>query len=338
VARTANLTLPLKPSPIVPAPHKVGLHPRNPHKVRYDFQALARTFPALARYIRPSPIGSATIDFADPAAVLALNRALLAHHYGIAQWEIPAGYLCPPIPGRADYIHHLADLLGEGRPSGTPRGRTVRVLDIGVGANCIYPIIGVSEYGWRFVGTDVDPAALASADSIVGANPILKGQVEVRWQRSRRAIFDGVIAPDETFAASICNPPFHASPHEAAAGTERKLRQLRLAGPGRPVRNFGGRGHELWCEGGEVGFGERLIAESAKRPRLCGWFTSLISKRESLPALHRALARVQPREVRTIKLAHGQKKTRLLAWRFFVAEGEGIAARRGRHQNLTTRP
>jgi 23S rRNA (adenine1618-N6)-methyltransferase len=333
VARTANLPLLLKPSSIDPAPDKVGLHPRNPHKVRYDFEALVRAFPALAGYVRPSPVGSATIDFGDPAAVLALNRALLAHHYGILQWEIPRGYLCPPIPGRADYIHHLADLLGEDRPSRIRRGPTVRVLDLGVGANCIYPIIGVSEYGWRFVGTDVDPAALVSAESIVAANPILQGKVEVRWQRSRRAIFDGVVAPEETFAASICNPPFHASPQEAAAGTERKLRQLRLARPGHPVRNFGGQAHELWCEGGEVGFVERLIAESAQRPQLCEWFTSLISKRESLPALHRALAKVQPREVRTIALAHGQKKTRLLAWRFSAAEGEGIARRQPRRQN-----
>ena len=40
-----------------------------------------------------------------------LNRAILMHHYGVKSWDIPAGYLCPPIPGRADYIHSVADLL-----------------------------------------------------------------------------------------------------------------------------------------------------------------------------------------------------------------------------------
>ena len=46
----------------------------------------------------------------------ALNKALLAHFYAVKHWDIPDGFLCPPVPGRADYVHHLADLLaGEWR-------------------------------------------------------------------------------------------------------------------------------------------------------------------------------------------------------------------------------
>jgi 23S rRNA (adenine1618-N6)-methyltransferase len=41
----------------------------------------------------------------------------------------------------------------------------VRVLDIGVGANCVYPLIGHAEYGWRFLGVDIDEAALANAQA-----------------------------------------------------------------------------------------------------------------------------------------------------------------------------
>src|SRR5688572_21763289 len=116
------------------------MHPRNRHQARYDFAPLIRTSPELAVFVRPNPYGDESIDFADPAAVTALNRALLKHFYGISYWQIPPGYLCPPIPGRADYIHHVADLLATSHHGSIPHGASVAVLDIGVGANCIYPI------------------------------------------------------------------------------------------------------------------------------------------------------------------------------------------------------
>lgn len=295
---------------------KPGLHPRNRHRTGYDFPALVRQSPELAGYLRTSPAGSVTIDFADPSAVLALNRALLRYDYGVAHWEIPPGYLCPPVPGRADYIHHLADLLAEGGE--TPRGRTTAVLDIGVGANCIYPIVGVADYGWRFVGTEIDSAAVIAARRTVARNPTLAAQVEIRQQRERASIFRGVISPRETFAACMCNPPFHASAAEAAVGTRRKRRNLGRGNAAVPVLNFGGRSHELWCPGGEVEFVRRMIAESAERPDVCGWFTTLVAKSESLAAIKHALRHARAADVRMIPVAHGQKKNRILAWRFDV--------------------
>lgn len=299
-----------------PTSRKGGLHPRNRHAAGYDFPALVQVCPDLTPFVRPSPTGSATIDFADPAAVVMLNRALLRYHYGVAHWDIPPGYLCPPIPGRADYIHNLADLLGHGSSAKIPRGPAVAALDIGTGANCIYPILGVREYGWRFVGTEIDAAALAWAKKLVAANPELAGRIELRQQRSPSSIFKGIAQPGESFAVSMCNPPFHASAAEAAAGTLRKLRNLAGRPVTQPVLNFGGQRTELWCAGGEAGFVRRMIAESAERPDLCQWFTTLVSKRDSLPAIYRALKVAKATEVRTIDLSHGQKKSRIVAWRF----------------------
>ncbi|HYD85740.1 MAG TPA: 23S rRNA (adenine(1618)-N(6))-methyltransferase RlmF [Opitutus sp.] len=291
------------------------MHPRNRFAGGYDFSRLVRRCPELARFVHANPTGIATIDFADPAAVTLLNRALLLDAYGLAHWDIPVGQLCPPIPGRADYLHHIADLLADGQTA-PPRGPAIALLDIGVGASCIYPIIGVAEYDWRFVGTDIDPASLAWARKLIAANPTLSGRIECRFQPLRSNIFRGAVKSDETFAASICNPPFHASAEDAAAGTLRKLKNLNRGKATSPVRNFGGRANELWCEGGEAAFVARMIAESAQRPELCRWFTTLVSKRETLPAIHRALQRVKATEVRVIDLAHGQKKSRIVAWRF----------------------
>lgn len=307
-------------SPRAPAaPKSTGLHSRNPHAARYDFARLVAAHPVLADFLRPHPVAGETVDFADPAAVFALNEALLRAYHGVTHWELPPDALCPPVPGRADYLCQVADLVAES--GGGRSGAEVVVLDVGTGASCIYPVLGVSLFGWRFVATDAEKSSVRWAETLVKANPALEGKVECRWQMDTRRIFEGVTASSERFALSVCNPPFHASRAEALAGTQRKLRNLgavagRSAADGSPVLNFGGRGNELWCEGGEVGFLGRMIAESAARPKLCGWFTTLVSKSARLPELEAKLARAGATEVRVLGMRHGEKFSRVLAWRF----------------------
>ncbi|HJU50046.1 MAG TPA: 23S rRNA (adenine(1618)-N(6))-methyltransferase RlmF [Pseudogulbenkiania sp.] len=293
---------------------KPGLHPRNLHRQRYDFAVLIAACPDLASFVACNTHGDDSIDFADPAAVKALNRALLAHHYGIAQWDIPPGYLCPPIPGRADYLHHLADLLAGSNGGVVPE--KANVLDVGVGANCIYPILGRVLYGWRFVGSDIDPVALRAAKAIVEANPVLAGAIRLRRQMSSANVFRGVIKHDDRFDLTLCNPPFHASAQEAEAGTRRKLTNLTGKRPAKTVLNFGGQNAELWCDGGEAGFLHTMVMESAGFASQCCWFSSLVSKEANLPGLYRALKQAGARRVETIAMAQGQKVSRLVAWSY----------------------
>lgn len=295
---------------------KAALHPRNRHHGRYDFAQLIQVSPELAAFVVPTPLGDDSLDFADPAAVKALNRALLKQFYGIQQWDIPAGYLCPPIPGRADYIHYLADLLADSNAGVVPTGKAVRVLDVGVGANCIYPIIGHHEYKWRFVGTDVDTTALRVGKQLVASNPTLAGSLELRHQPDRNAIFSGIIKPREVFDATLCNPPFHGSAAEAEASTRRKERNLGTSRGTQPTQNFGGQGTELWYPGGEATFLWRMAEESALFRESCYWFTTLVSKKETLPGLYKSLQKLGAVEVRTIPMAQGQKVSRIVAWTF----------------------
>jgi 23S rRNA (adenine1618-N6)-methyltransferase len=313
--------------------HTARFHPRNRHQERYDFAQLLAAYPALQAFVRPNAYADASIDFADPQAVRALNAALLAQQYGIKDWHIPPQYLCPPIPSRADYVHHLADLLAADNKGNIPRGNAVRLLDIGTGANGIYPLIALREYGWQVVGSDIDADALASAQAILDANAIPTAQIELRLQRERNAIFKGVVHGDERFALSLCNPPFHASMAEAQAGTRRKVANLGKLPKAAPLKrkgkgavpetvdlNFGGQPNELWCPGGEEGFILRMIEESARIPQQCLWFTSLVSKAATLPALSRALQRVGVAQSKVIKMKHGQKESRVLAWSFLNAQ------------------
>ncbi|WDF95940.1 23S rRNA (adenine(1618)-N(6))-methyltransferase RlmF [Aeromonas dhakensis] len=299
--------------------HKSGLHPRNRHQAPYDFAALCLRTPELQPFVFVNPYGASTIDFADPAAVKALNKALLALHYGIQHWDLPAGYLCPPIPGRVDYLHRVADLLAESAGK-VPTGKGVRVLDVGVGANCIYPLLGAREYGWRFVGSDIDPVSVKAASLLANSNG-LGSQIECRLQGRAGDIFQGIVAPRERFALTLCNPPFHASLAEASKGTERKLRNLGKEVKDKPVLNFGGQKAELWCEGGEAAFLAAMINQSRAFAEQCLWFSSLVSKKENLPAAKKALTRVGARQVRVLEMAQGNKVSRVLAWTFFDETG-----------------
>lgn len=302
---------------------KSVLHARNPHRDRYDFAQLTKTSPPLEAFVQVNQFGNASIDFANPEAVKALNQALLKQFYGIAHWDIPAGYLCPPIPGRADYLQYVADLLAGSNGGEVPRGKGISVLDIGVGANCIYPIIGHQTYGWRFVGSETDRVALAAARNIVAANDALKGSIDCRPQPDARHVLAGIAKRGEVFDATICNPPFFASLAEAEAGNRRKTTNLggrNAARPAPPVRNFGGQASELWYPGGEEAFVRLMVKESQQMPASCFWFTTLISQSHTLPGIYKELQWAEAVEVKTIDMAQGQKKSRLVAWTFLTPE------------------
>jgi len=310
-----------KTLPTAPA-DKDQLHPRNRHRGRYDFAQLVQSSPALGAFVRANEFGDTSIDFADPAAVKALNQALLRHFYGVDTWDIPAGYLCPPIPGRADYIHYLADLLAESNGGVVPTGRNVRVLDVGVGANCIYPILGHREYGWRFVGSDTDALALRASRQLVAANPALAGAIDCRQQPDPQHMLAGIVKPGEVFDATLCNPPFHTSAKEAAAATQRKTDNLghSRGRSGPPTRNFGGQSNELWYPGGEEAFLRQLIAESRQLSKASYWYTALVSQKITLRSAYYFLEQAEAVQVKTIEMAQGQKKSRFVAWTFLTED------------------
>lgn len=281
------------------------MHPRNRHQDRYPLKELSQTSPELVKHLMINKYGDETIDFADPAAVKALNSALLKFYYHIGFWDIPDNYLCPPIPGRADYIHSAADLFDQ--------KKSLKVLDIGTGANCIYPLIGSSEYDWQFVGTDVDPLSLQNAEKIIQENNLSK-KIELRLQSDRKCIFKNIILPDDYFHLVICNPPFHESLDEATKGSQRKWRNLGKK-PTKALLNFGGQGAELWCPGGERSFILQMINESLSFGEQVEWFTSLVSKEENLYPLQKVLQKIPGCEIKIIEMNQGQKKSRFIAWK-----------------------
>lgn len=332
--KTSNKAVPAKSVPsetkVIKRKTKAGLHKRNLHNGRYDFKALIEALPELKQYVVKNPKGEASINFSDPVAVKLLNKALLAHHYSVTQWDIPQGYLCPPIPGRADYVHRLAELLADDCGDSAPK--RVNALDIGVGANCIYPIVGSTQYGWHYVGSDIDPVSVDNSNKIVANNPVLQGQIECRLQKESRYLFKGIIEQDEFYHITTCNPPFHKSLQEAQQGSARKINNLSTNKVKRgqassasknkiaPVLNFGGQQAELWCSGGEAAFIKNMAFESRDFAHQVLWFSTLISKKENVRWMRKNLEKAGAKEVQIVEMSQGQKTSRFIAWTFHTQE------------------
>jgi 23S rRNA (adenine1618-N6)-methyltransferase len=286
---------------------KSKLHPNNKHRGIYDYKALAKINPNLKDYIRRNQFGNLSIDFADAEAVYQLNKALLHDVYSVNYWELPEEYLCPAIPGRAEYIHQIAEII---------KSENVRCLDIGTGASLIYPIIGVKEYNWNFVGVDIDEIAIISAQNIIDKNNGLKDKIELRRQSNDNAFFKGVVKDNEQFDISICNPPFFTSQKAYDQANLRKINNLSGESNELPKSNFRGKDTELWCAGGEKRFIKSMVKESKEYAKSIHWFSTLVSNNENLKPINKSLEKVKAKDIKIIPIELGNKKSRILVWRF----------------------
>ena len=296
------------------------LHPRNKHRTPYNFEKLIAVDPPLSAFTKENKYGSVSINFFNSKAVVALNRALLQLHYNIKNWSIPENFLCPPIPGRVDYVHYVADLLADENEGTIPKGSNIKCFDVGTGASCIYPLLGNAEYGWSFVASDNNVEALNAAKNNLKQNPQVASAIQLEVQKETTSIFNGLVQPKDRFDLSMCNPPFHSSAKEAEKGSLRKTRNLKDKKASVAKLNFGGQSSELWCEGGEYGFIKQLILESESLKNNFLWFTTLVSKSSNLPHFEKWLQAVGVNQVKIIEMKQGQKISRLLCWTYLPKE------------------
>ncbi len=268
------------------------------------------------RFLLTTAAGEPGINFADPNAVKTLYQARLVHFYQLNHWDLPEGYLCPAVPGRLDYLLHLQDVLQQSHQGKLPKRRHLTVLDIGCGANLIYPLLAVRALGWRAIASDIDSTALAHARQLITEHQ-LQAQIELRAQSDSQAIFDGLLKPGDYVDVTLCNPPFHSSAAEAAAGSSRKRQNLGLAADAAAL-NFAGQSHELWCPGGEAEFIRRMIQQSQSIGHQVYWFSCLVAKKQHLPAIQQQLRELGVTESRLVEMAQGNKQSRFVCWSFLT--------------------
>lgn len=279
-----------------------SLHPNNLHNNDYNFTLLKEKYPKIGNFI-VNKFGKETINFSDPIAVKEFNKALLLTYYNIKYWEFPDTNLCPPIPGRVDYVHYLANLLED--------EKNVKILDIGTGASCVYPLLGNAVYNWDFTGTEIDADSLKIAQKNIDNNN-LGSCIELRFQKDETNILKNLLRSNDSFTASMCNPPFYKSAEEARGANKRKSRNL----GNNAVRNFAGNSNELWYVGGEKAFLHTYLYESSLYPKASKWFTSLVSKKENIKSLENSSKKLRVTDFKVIPMNQGNKVTRIVCWKF----------------------
>ncbi|KAG8368117.1 hypothetical protein BUALT_Bualt15G0011800 [Buddleja alternifolia] len=304
------------------------IHPRNKYSDNPpDFGLLSSLYPTFQPYVFYSHDGRPKIDWTDFNATRELTRVLLQHDHGL-NWWIPDGQLCPTVPNRSNYIHWIEDLLASDIiPASNADGDVKKGFDVGTGANCIYPLLGASVLGWKFVGSDITDVAIEWANRNVESNPHIADLIEIRrvatedktfhieeLQNTRETtnegvkkgysgppILLGVVKDGESFDFCMCNPPFFETMDEAGLN---------------PKTSCGGTPDEMVCSGGELAFITRIIEDSVKLKHTFRWYTSMVGRKLNLNILVSELWNLGATVVKTTEFVQGRTSRWGLAWSF----------------------
>lgn len=294
------------------APDGERMHYRNAFREQnLNFKLVAGRQEDLKPFIERRSESQWRLNFKSWVVTRALNSALLIDAYELGMWDLPRFQLCPPVANRANYIHWLEDLLLQSRPSGVAEtGASVRGLDVGVGASCVFPLLGASINGWSFVGVDIVDIALSSAIKNVRNNPRIAGLIEIRDGRMSEVIpsrnlskFNTLLGVknEEQFSFCMCNPPFFDLIQDA------KLN---------PGTNFGGTTYEMCHPGGEEAFTQRIFDESLVLRERVHWYTTMCGKKRTLRKILHLLEVARVPTIRTTRFLQGRTTRWGIAWSF----------------------
>nr|GMD13920.1 U6 small nuclear RNA (adenine-(43)-N(6))-methyltransferase isoform X1 [Ipomoea batatas] len=346
------------------------IHPRNKYSENPpDFGLLASHYSSFAPYVFYARSGRPTIDWTDFNATRELTRVLLHHDHGL-DWWIPDGQLCPTVPNRSNYIHWIEDLLSsEIIPKVQSYDNTVKGFDIGTGANCIYPLLGASLLGWRFVGSDFTDVALEWAERNVKSNPHISELIEIRNVATQDSSSDKEVPNgpminckqdvDDSNAKPVGIEPLSGS-HEVQLNMSKNyhgppilvgvvkegenfdfcmcnppfFETIEEAGQN-PKTSCAGTPEEMVCPGGEQAFITRMIDDSVQLRQSFRWYTSMIGRKASMKVLVSKLWEVGATVVKTTEFVQGQTCRWGLAWSFVPPTKKTIPQQIAEKSNLS---
>jgi 23S rRNA A1618 N6-methylase RlmF len=204
------------------------------------------------------------IDFTDAEASKELTRIILKNDFNL-EWDMPLNHLIPPVMNRVNYIYWINDLIKI-----KCFNENIKGIDIGVGASCIYPLLGTSIYGWKFLGTEIDKESVNFSNENIKRNK-LENEISIIYNDNNTLILNGIIPKDEIFDFCMCNPPFFSNELESERNNPKTI--------------CTGNKNELMTEGGELQFISQIITDSLLLKNQICWFTSMIGKKETLKSL-----------------------------------------------------
>ncbi|KAF1811593.1 DUF890 domain protein [Eremomyces bilateralis CBS 781.70] len=288
-----------------------------------EFAALAKDDPDFAKVLKENN----KIDFWDPLAVQQLTKSVLRRDFKL-EINLPGDRLCPPVPNRFAYIKWLQKLIdstGDSYRDAYEESREVIGIDIGVGASCIYPLLGcASRPNWRFGGTEIDARNLEFAQKNVRTNG-LESRIRILPAKEGQPLISLAQLGTDHADFVMCNPPFFTSLEDMDATYETKTKPPSAVCTGAAV--------EMITDGGDLGFALQIFALSQSLKTKIQWYSCLLGKLQSAKDL---VARLKESEI-TNFAAHclqtgGRTKRWLVAWSYddlrpedSIARGDGLS-------------
>ncbi|PRP85949.1 methyltransferase-like protein 16 [Planoprotostelium fungivorum] len=282
------------------------LHARNALRDRPDFKELGTKYPEFGKFLSEKASGKLQLDWTNGEAVREYNITLLKHYYNITL-TLPSDQLCPPVANRANYIHWIEDLIQIDPASRAGRG-SVRGIDIGTGASCIYPLLGckINHPNWSFLAVDNDAQSLYIAEQNLNLNRQWLSDQNQSSLIQLRHVTDGTTLDylgQETYDFLMTNPPFFSDLEE----TQLNERVDATA-----------KATEVVTQGGEVEFVGKIVENSMRTKGQVTWYTAMIGRKIDLTVLERKLRQCGVPHVKTSELSQGKTTRWAIAWSFTV--------------------
>ncbi|KAI8970275.1 hypothetical protein BDF20DRAFT_916102 [Mycotypha africana] len=283
------------------------MHSRNIYIVEPDFKKLAEEFEAFKPFVKTTSQGRSFIDFKDPKAVKQLCVCLMRKDFNI-DIDFPLDTLCPAVPNRLNYILWLEDLLNDTLTLGEKKNE-IRGIDIGVGASCIYPLLGCAQnQNWTFLGTEIDARSVEYALKNIKSNN-LQDRISIKYNEDPNKIF--LIEDNQIhYAFSMCNPPFYSSQEEVDEGLTNKQ--------SKPYAVCTGSENEMITQGGELSFIKTMIDESLHLKKRIRWYTSMIGLKSTIRPLIRYLTAKGISNHFVTSFTQGKTTRWGIAWSFYT--------------------
>ncbi|KAI7904854.1 uncharacterized protein BX663DRAFT_431029 [Cokeromyces recurvatus] len=269
------------------------MHPRSVFNSEPDFKQLAEEFESFKKYVKIGTNNRGYIDFKDPQAV-----------------DFPIDTLCPAVPNRLNYILWLEDLLDD--TLSKEEKKCIKGIDIGVGASCIYPLLGcITNPSWSFLGTEINERSIQYANENIKRNN-LETRITIKHNPNANKIFLPSLLEDDVknYAFCMCNPPFYSSQEEIELGLLNKEIE--------PSSICTGSNNEMITEGGEFGFVKSMILESVILKKKIRWYTSMIGLKRTIRPLIRVLEDQQIYNYAVTSFTQGKTVRWAIAWSFYL--------------------
>ena len=235
-----------------------------------DFLILIKEFPDLKKYIikqNEEKLEEISFDWSNNNLSLLMTKSILDYYFNIKYYNIPKGYLIPPIPSRLNYLNLINKILIKEINSQSRYSSDIIGIDIGTGANIIYPILGNSIFNWKFICSEINDESYNNAKLILEKNN-LENEINLIKQKNKNNIFLNILNQENKYIFSLCNPPYYD--YETEIKLDEKKRDNEF--------NF----DEVYYKKGEFGFFQRYFIESTCYKKNVYLFTILIGKKANM--------------------------------------------------------